>query len=204
MRLLELEPRGGLAEGRVERVREAWLFQQLEGAAKFEQPDMLVVLSHTLSEWRPAPEAELRRALAELSSALRSWSDASSPERPPRADPGASTGVIEHPWRTAPGGGEIPSGAGAAPAIDGVPAGVMRAGGLAGIGLIFACIPLLLVHVGVALVGMFVGSALFWLANYVAYRNGEPSALVGPAIASRLFVGSLFLAVVALVASLTT
>jgi hypothetical protein len=80
----------------------------------------------------------------------------------------------------------------------------MRVGGLAGLALIFCSIPVLLLSVGVALTLMFLGAAIFALANYTAYRKGEHGWIIGPLAASRAFAGSLFLAVVALVAAITS
>jgi hypothetical protein len=79
----------------------------------------------------------------------------------------------------------------------------MRRGGLAGVGLIFLSVLLLLVSSGLGLMGMFAGLAIFSLANYTAYRRGESGWIMGPSFASRVFSGSLFLALVAGVAALT-
>ena len=79
----------------------------------------------------------------------------------------------------------------------------MRVGGGVGFALIFLSIPLLLISPGFGLAGMFLGAAIFCLANYVAYRYGEASWIIGPAMAARGVVGSLFLTLVAVVAAAT-
>jgi hypothetical protein len=78
---------------------------------------------------------------------------------------------------------------------------IMRVGGLAGFAMIFASIFLLLVSIGLGLAGMFLGSAVFALTNYAAYKHEESGWIFGPAFASRAFVGSLCLAIVAVVAA---
>jgi hypothetical protein len=79
----------------------------------------------------------------------------------------------------------------------------MRVGGSIGFGLVFLSIPLLLLSTGIGLAGMFLGAAIFCLANYIAYRFGEDSWIIEPGIAARGVVGALFLALVAVVATAT-
>ena len=49
----------------------------------------------------------------------------------------------------------------------------MRFGSLLGLTVIFLGVPLLMLSFGLALAVMYLGAALFCLANYTAYRIGE-------------------------------
>ncbi len=72
---------------------------------------------------------------------------------------------------------------------------------IGGFAFVFASILLLLLNVGAGLAGMFLGMAAFAIGNYAAYRQGDDDFILRPAVASRIFLGSLLLAVTALVAA---
>lgn len=79
---------------------------------------------------------------------------------------------------------------------------LLRIGGLTGLAVIFASIPLLLASVSIGLIGMYAGFGLFSLANYAAYRAGEKNYILGPSVAAALAGASLLLAFIALVGAL--
>jgi hypothetical protein len=77
--------------------------------------------------------------------------------------------------------------------------------GLAGLGLVLLSMFLALVNVPlpIDMVGMFCGSAVFSLANYIGSRFGQP-VWIGPTLSSKLFLASVALACTAGVAGLTS
>lgn len=95
--------------------------------------------------------------------------------------------------------------AGTGEAVTGFPedVSIMREAGLPGLAVIFCSIPLIAVSAGAGIAGMFIGSGLFWLANYASYRAGQQGWIVGPAGSAKLFAASVVLAVTAVVAALT-
>jgi hypothetical protein len=81
--------------------------------------------------------------------------------------------------------------------------GALRYGGALGLSAIFGSIPLLLLEPAAGFTGMFLGAALVSLANYAAYRVGDSGWFLRPATASRLFLGSLALAITSIIAGIT-
>jgi hypothetical protein len=73
--------------------------------------------------------------------------------------------------------------------------------GVAGYLITLASVLLLLVDLPTGMVGMFVGGALFSLANYAAYRIGRP-AWLGPALAAKLVLACSALAATAATAGI--
>lgn len=75
---------------------------------------------------------------------------------------------------------------------------LLRIGGLTGLAVMFASIPLLLASISIGLIGMYAGFGLFALANYAAYRAGERNYIIGPSVSAALAGASFLLAFVAL------
>lgn len=128
---------------------------------------------------------------------ITSWEFVSTPERAfPSQMPGGETA------KSAPRAASSSIGGQRTAVADDELFSTMRVGGLTGLIIIFLSIPLLLLSVAVGLSGMFAGMSVFALANYTAHRQGEKGWILGPAFASRAFVGSGFLTLVALVAAI--
>lgn len=75
---------------------------------------------------------------------------------------------------------------------------LLRIGGLTGLAVMFASIPLLLASISIGLIGMYAGFGLFALANYAAYRAGERNYIIGPSVSAALAGASFLLAFIAL------